>query len=85
MENDKIFPSVRIKETPNGTEITINGKKIDGVCRYSIEHKGGSLPILSLEFPAVNMDINERMIPVLPEVFREFYQPIHIDNPESTE
>lgn len=83
MDNDKIIPRVSIKETPDGTEITINGKKIEGVCKYRVEHEGGKLPVLCLEFLATKMEVNGKMIPALPEIFRGFYKPIHTDNPES--
>lgn len=83
IEMDRTIPRVVIKETPNGTEISINGKVVEGVQKYSVEHKGGELPVLHLYLVASNMELNEKMVPALPEVFKDFYEPIRKDNPES--
>ena len=39
---NEIIPRVVIKETINGTEISINGKVVEGVQKYSVEHEGGN-------------------------------------------
>ena len=82
---NEIIPRVVIKETINGTEISINGKVVEGVQKYSVEHEGGKLPVLHLYLIAANMELNEKMIPALPDVFKDFYEPVHKDNSESTQ
>lgn len=84
---DNPFPKIEIKEgqSRNDTEITINGKKINGVSKHVIVHEGGKAPVLQLEFPASNMTLDGKMIPELPEVFQNFYMPIHQkDNTKGT-
>ncbi len=70
-----IFPEIVIKENDSKTEIFINGKLVDGACRYSVEHEGGEMPILRLDFPAIHMTLEGKMIPKLPEIFNGFYVP----------
>lgn len=84
-EKRDIFPRVVIKETPKGTQISINGKIVDGVCGYSVEHEAGKIPVLRLCLSAINMELDEKMIPELPDVFKEFYKPNYTDNPESAQ
>lgn len=35
------LPEILIKENNSKTEIFINGKQVEGVCRYSVEHVWG--------------------------------------------
>ncbi|MDE7298722.1 MAG: hypothetical protein K2N94_07820 [Lachnospiraceae bacterium] len=67
------FPEIVIKEKGSTTEILINGKPVEGVNRYSVEHEGGEAPILRLDFPAVHMTLDGKLIPELPEIFKGFY------------
>ena len=59
-----------------GTEIFVNGKKLDGVRGFrfqqnALENKG--LPILQLDLKATNVTLETKAIPKLPYPFSEFY------------
>ncbi len=81
MSNMKgIFPEIIIKENDfSKTEIYIDGKLIKGACGYSIQHEAGQMPVLSLDFPALHMTFEGKLIPKLPEVFEGLYEPIKKD------
>ena len=51
-------PAVKIVgKAPFGTEIFINGEKVEGVSSYSLSQNPGEMPILNLSIFADKLDI----------------------------
>jgi hypothetical protein len=68
-----------------GTTIKINGIKVDGVRSFKIEQNAGALPTLKMELIATSLTLDGVMLPVLPDIFKEFYErkeleELNIDN-----
>lgn len=73
----QILPKIVIKEDGfSESEIYINDKKIDGIESYSIQHTGGELPILQLNFVAMHMELETKAVPSLPDALKPFYKPV---------
>ena len=51
----------------------MDGKEIEDVTGYRVEHRAGELPHLYLEMKATNMSINEKVVPALPEPYSHLY------------
>lgn len=54
-------------------KVVVDGKEIEDVTGYRVEHRAGELPHLYLEMKATNMAINEKVVPALPEPYSHFY------------
>ena len=67
-------PHIEIKTNNCRTEVFVDGEKLDGVRKVSFERKAGTAPILHIDLIATDMTIDAVMIPILPEVFRPFYE-----------
>lgn len=70
------FPLTEIRSGFFGTEVYIDGKKIEDVESISFEYDPMKdlNPILSLRIRACNFRITSNEIPLLPAPWREFYQ-----------
>lgn len=72
-----IKPEICIKTKGiSGTEIYINGEKLEGVTgfRFSQSFKENSgLPTLQIDLKATNVTLETEMLPALPEPFANFY------------
>lgn len=69
------FPVISIKESKAKTEILINGIHIEKwVSNYSVVHESGEVPILRLDIPAINMDLEGEMFPQLPDILKSYYE-----------
>lgn len=70
-------PEITIKEgmAPKNTIITIDGKELplDGILGYKIEHRGGGIPVLSIDFCAMNLELNGIVMPRLPDILEGYY------------
>lgn len=79
------MPKIIIKEdgTMTGTTITIDGKELptDGILGYKIEHRGGEIPTLSIDFSAMDLELNGVMMPRIPKILEGYY----VNNMESEE
>lgn len=71
------IPKITIEEGgyPGTTVITIDGMELplDGVLGYKIEHSGGKLPVLSIDFSAMNLELKGVVMPKLPEILKDYY------------
>ncbi|MCI9357785.1 MAG: hypothetical protein HFH59_09640 [Lachnospiraceae bacterium] len=76
MENER-KPEITIRTNGiAGTEILVDGKKLDGVTgfRFSQSYKENSgLPILQIDLMATNVGLDTQMLPELPEPFNGHY------------
>lgn len=76
MKNER-KPEITIRTNGiTGTEILVDGKKLDGVTgfRFSQSYKENSgLPILQIDLKATNVSLDTQMLPALPEPFNEHY------------
>lgn len=76
MKNEK-KPEITIRTNGiTGTEILVDGKKLDGVTgfRFSQSYKENSgLPILQVDMKATNVSLDAQMLPALPEPFNGHY------------
>lgn len=54
-------------------EIYIDGKKLEGVKGYSLTHKAGELPQLTLDMKAANITVETQVLPALPPPYDSFY------------
>lgn len=70
-------PQILIKTNGiTGTEVFIDGKKVDGVTgiRFSHDYRENSgLPILQIDLKATNINLETKMLPALPSPFSEHY------------
>lgn len=74
-ENPKVhFPKIIIKEG-KVPQILIDGKELplDDVLGYKIEHRGGGVPILSIDFCAMNLELSGIVVPKLPDILEGYY------------
>ncbi len=78
-------PKIIIKEdgTMTGATITIDGKELptDGILGYKIEHRGGEVPTLSIDFSAMDLELNGVVVPRIPKILEGYY----VSNMESEE
>lgn len=76
MKNER-KPEIIIKTNGiTGTEIFIDGKKLEGVTgyRFSQSHNDNhGLPRLQIDLKATNVTLETSVIPELPEPFNRFY------------
>lgn len=47
-----------IGNAPFGTEIYVDGKKVEGVSNYTLSQNAGEMPTLNLVIPVGGLDIN---------------------------
>lgn len=76
-EKDLWLAHVQIKGSTDGrTEIYIDGKRVNGVTGYRIEHNASDkrVPRLILEVQC-SLDMDTGAIPLLPEPWSWFYKP----------
>ena len=67
-------PHIEIKQKGIATEIFIDGQKIHGVRKVKFEYdQKNRAPILQIDILATDMEIDEVMVPALPEVLKPFY------------
>ena len=79
MKNER-RPEITIRTNGiTGTEILVDGKKLDGVTgfRFSQSYRENSgLPILQIDMKATNVSLDAQMLPALPEPFNGHYVPV---------
>ena len=75
----KLPPTVDIKATVDGTEIFCDGKRVDGVASFILEHDPMKEPgaILTLRLKNCNFGVSDHAIPLLPAPWNGFYEPKH--------
>ncbi|MBQ4512246.1 MAG: hypothetical protein II969_04585 [Anaerolineaceae bacterium] len=68
-------PHIEIKTTGARSQVFFNGEKVPGVSTIEFEHKPGTVPILKLSFPALDLTWDMLGIkPELPEILGFYYQ-----------
>lgn len=81
MKNER-KPEITIRTNGiTGTEIFVDGKKLDGVTgfRFSQSYrKNSGLPILQIDLKATNVSLDTQILPALPTPFKSHY--ISIDS-----
>lgn len=73
MKNNKRTPQITIKTNGVFSEITVDGKKLEGVRGYSLSHDASGIPQLQISLKASDVTVETIMIPELPELFSGFY------------
>ena len=63
-----------IGESITNVRILIDGAPVEGVSYYELSQKAGEIPELRLTIPAQEIEINTPCLPVLPEIYRAFYE-----------
>lgn len=67
--------SIKIETKGATAEVYVDGKKVPGVRRYTIEHDAGDIPIVQLDLVGTDLTVDgNQVIPALPDVFKPFYQ-----------
>lgn len=76
MESDGL-PRVEIRSEGDGTEVYIDGKRLNGVLSFSLEHDPmkNLAPVLSLRMECCKFDVSLGAVPLLPEPWKWFYEP----------
>lgn len=54
-------------------EVYVNGRKLDGVKGYNLTHRAGEIPHLTLELSATNVTVETKVLPELPEPYKNSY------------
>lgn len=68
-------PHIVIKTNWAKTEIFVDGKKLENVRKISFSKDRLKMPVLSIDLLAADVTIDSEVIPELPEVFRDYYEP----------
>ena len=67
-------PEIVIKTTGGyGAKVYVDGQELYGVKGYSLTHKAGELPVLTLDMKATNVTMETQVIPALPAPYDSFY------------
>jgi hypothetical protein len=69
-------PEIVIRTNGLKPEITIDGKKLEGVIGYKFSQdwrEGGGVPRLQIEMKATNVTLETSVLPELPEPFKKIY------------
>lgn len=67
-------PKIEIKTGGTKTVVKINGEEINKVRGVLFKQEPGDVPIVQIDILAVDMTIDADVIPVLPDVFKPFYE-----------
>lgn len=67
-------PEIVIKTVGgSGAKVYIDGNELYGVKGYSLTHKAGELPQLTLNMKATNVTVETQVLPALPPPYDSFY------------
>lgn len=54
-------------------KVYVDGQELNGVKGYSLTHKAGELPQLTLDMKATNITVETQVLPALPPPYDSFY------------
>lgn len=67
-------PHIEIKGNGATAHIYIDGVDVaDKITGYTLTHKGGTMPTLQLDIPALDVSVDAEILPVMPEPWRSLW------------